>query len=74
MSTISRPLTIAIALVSFPMLSGCLSGAVSLAGNVVEGAVNVTGDIAEGAVDRVTTSDDEKMKKDWKKSRKEKKG
>lgn len=53
-------------------LSGCLSGAVSLAGNVVEGAVNITGDIAEGAVDRVTTSDEEQMKKDWKKSKKNK--
>ena len=48
------------------LLAGCLSTAVGVAGNVVEGAVSVTGDIAEGAVDQVTTSDEEKMKKDWK--------
>ncbi|MBF20107.1 MAG: hypothetical protein CME88_17165 [Hirschia sp.] len=55
------------------LLSGCLGGAVSLAGNVVEGAINITGDVAEGAVDQVTTSKEEKMEKDWEKSRKEKK-
>lgn len=52
-------------------LGGCVSTAVSLAGNVVEGAVNITGDVAEGAVDVVTTSDEEQMKKDWKKAQKE---
>lgn len=61
---------IAASLASF-MLSGCVSSALSLAGNVVEGAVNVTGDVAEGAVDVVTTSDEEQMKKDWKKAQKE---
>ncbi len=52
-------------------VSGCVSSALSAAGNVVEGAVNVTGDIAEGAVDKVTTSDEEQMKKDWKKAKKD---
>ena len=53
-------------------LSGCLGGAIGLAGNVVEGAVNITGDIAEGAVDKVTTSKEERMEKDWKEYRRNK--
>ena len=46
--------------------SGCVTRAVGMAGSVVGGAVSVTGDIAEGAVDKVTTSDEEKMRKTWK--------
>lgn len=54
-------------------LAGCISTAIGVAGNVVEGTVKAPFVVAGAAVDQVTTSDEEQMKKDWKKEQKEKK-
>ncbi len=54
-------------------LTGCISTAIGVAGNVVEGTVKAPFVVAGAAVDQVTTSDEEQMKKDWKKEQKEKK-
>ncbi|MFC7290693.1 hypothetical protein [Hirschia litorea] len=54
-------------------LGGCISTAIGVAGNVVEGTVKAPFVVAGAAIDQVTTSDEEQMKKDWKKERKEKK-
>ncbi|ACT59509.1 hypothetical protein [Hirschia baltica] len=51
-------------------LGGCISSAIGVAGNVVEGTVKAPFKVAGAAVDQVTTSDEEQMKKDWKKQKK----
>ncbi len=54
-------------------LGGCISTALSATGAVVGGAINATGAVAGGAVDLVTTSEDEQLRKDVKKMRRENK-
>ncbi|MBB5517796.1 hypothetical protein [Amphiplicatus metriothermophilus] len=57
------------------MFAGAAAGCAALgaAGNVVEGAVGATGDMIEGAADAATESDEERMKKDWKRAKKNRK-
>lgn len=46
------------------LLCGCVSTAVMATGAVVGGAAKATGAVVGGSVDLVTTSDEEQMKKD----------
>ncbi len=62
----------ALILASMFMLSGCVSAAVMATGAVVGGAAKATGAVVGGAVDFVTTSEDEQLKKDVEKMKKNK--
>ncbi len=54
----------ALACLGLVLLSGCVSAAIGATGAVVGGAVSATGAVVGGAVDVVTTSEEEQMKKD----------
>lgn len=53
------------------LLSGCVSAAIGVTSAVVGGAVDATGAVVGGAVDVVTTSDEEQMKKDIEKMKRD---
>lgn len=58
------------ALMACAFLSGCLAAtAVGVAANTVEAGVKVTGAVVGATVDAVTTSDEEKEKKEAKKQK-----
>lgn len=53
------------------LLSGCVSAAVAATGAVVGVAADATGAVVGGAVDVVTTSEEEQMKKDIERMKRE---
>ncbi len=58
------------ALMTCAFLPGCIAAtAVSVAANTVEAGAKVTGKVVGASVDAVTTSDEEKRKKEAKKNK-----